>query len=210
MNLVGRILALMGVLAAAPAAAQEFYVTAGVGAFSPSDKDIQKIYGVMPQIKLGVGLESNGFGTELDLIGSFKDGTPINIAGTPGLSSNSRLTNLGVVLRGSWAFGRRGQDVRPYFGIQSSYESVNETITLKYQGQDIGSASASANGFGFGVFAGIDLPLTKNLLLQLEGKYNSTNVKAQVDSNSSSGDAFAKTGVNAGGLSGGMDIKYFF
>lgn len=198
----------MGALSATPTPAQNVFLSASVGGFSGSDNNIQKVYGLMPVFKGGIGIESDGWGTELDLIGATQKGTPINLYNTAGLSMSSQLTDLEFAARFSKALGRKGEDIRPYLGIQVSYDSLTETLSATYNGQSA-SVSGSASGFGFGVFSGVDFPLSKNLLLYLEGIYNYTQVSAQVTS-SSGGTAIARKSVDSGGVSASIGVKYFF
>jgi hypothetical protein len=129
MSLLRRLapLALLGSLVLGspqPAKALDIYLDADVGAFAPSDSNIQKIYGTMPKFGVGLGVESNGWGAEVNFSGSVGNKTTTMSS----LTQESDLTNLEVALRAQKAFGRPGQDIRFYGGLELLYAHSSESV----------------------------------------------------------------------------------
>ena len=81
------LLALLGGLAFGspqPVQAGDFYIDVELGGLLPSDSDIQQVYGLMPRVAGGIGIESNGWGAEMGLVYAFQEGTAVASHTTPG------------------------------------------------------------------------------------------------------------------------------
>lgn len=204
-------LVLIGALSASPCHADDghFYISGELGGFYGSDSNMQQVYGFMPLASAGVGVEfKDGARGEADLIVSGGSGTPINLYNTSGLSSSSSLTIFGIAVRLAKAFGEAG-NFRPYLGIEASYDFMTETINATYQNQS-GSVSGSGSGLGIGAFGGIDVPLTKSLLLDIGLRYNYNPVTPEVNSSSGQGTGAARSSVDVGGISFTAGLKNLF
>jgi Outer membrane protein beta-barrel domain len=165
------------------------FLNGNLGITSPSSSIVQQAYGPLFEIKAGIGGEdNNGWSFEFDLEGKFVNGSN---------NSTSKLADFEVPFRVAKAFGTIGEHVRPYFGAQISLDYLTETTSAYGY-----SYSISQLGAGLGLFGGIDIPLTKNIGLELEAMYSGYEIP--MDLGDYSGNA------NIGGLSLDVGIKYFF
>lgn len=167
-----------------------FYLSAGAGVFNGFEQPIKDAFGIIPQFRVGFGLEKNTNqepqGASIRAETNFSYGTkkiqsfPSSINGNFGdriniIDINSRI--LGII---------KTPIINPYAGIQLSFAYVNEQLK-----------TGSPTGFRFGGILGLDIPINKDFSFYIEGIENAPFLKNNYE------------GTNIDGLSLYAGIKFF-
>jgi hypothetical protein len=178
-----------------PAQAQKVYIEAAGEAFNSSDKTFQNNFGTIPMVDLGLGIKSKNDAVEVN----FKIGEPLVYDTYNSVTMTETFAIGELDLRYTRFFGNE-DNVRPFAGLEGSLNFMRDSINEGYKGQTTTAYDSGLQvGFGGGAFAGIDIPVDKQITFYGEGGLDFATIPF------SSGGNF-----DASGFYGKFGVKYTF